>query len=174
MRAIPSPTCRTVPTSARSVSTSYCSIRVRRIDVLSSGRSFTVASAPHQFFSQSFKSSAQARVGAVRACLQHEAADQARVDAARRLHLPARRLLDLADDLPRFRVGQLPCGHELDGQTALLARNQALELLRDLLDLARAAFLRDEPEEVAEQHVLVPCEVGEDAGLRARLELRVL
>src|SRR3954447_21742172 len=37
---MPSPICRTVPTSARSVSTSYCSIRWRRIDVISSGRSF--------------------------------------------------------------------------------------------------------------------------------------
>ena len=41
MRAMPSPTWRTVPTSARSVSTSYCSIRCLRIEVISSGRSFT-------------------------------------------------------------------------------------------------------------------------------------
>src|SRR5579875_222901 len=40
MRAMPSPTCRTVPTSARSVSTSYCSIRCLRIEVISSGLSF--------------------------------------------------------------------------------------------------------------------------------------
>src|SRR5712692_1292732 len=40
MRAMPSPTCRTVPTSERSVSTSYCSIRCFRICVISSGRSF--------------------------------------------------------------------------------------------------------------------------------------
>src|SRR5918911_1848326 len=38
---MPSPTWRTLPTSARSVSTSYCSIRWRRIEVISSGRSFT-------------------------------------------------------------------------------------------------------------------------------------
>src|SRR5919204_2011127 len=38
---IPSPTWSTVPTSARSVSTSYSSIRCLRIDVISSGRSFT-------------------------------------------------------------------------------------------------------------------------------------
>src|SRR6266511_4148896 len=41
MRAIPSPIWRTVPTSARSVSTSYCSILSLRIEVISSGRSFT-------------------------------------------------------------------------------------------------------------------------------------
>src|SRR5919197_2912201 len=38
---MPSPTWRTVPTSARSISTSYCSIRSFRIEVISSGRSFT-------------------------------------------------------------------------------------------------------------------------------------
>src|SRR5881398_859901 len=96
---MPSPSWRTVPTSARSVSTSYCSIRARRIEVISSGRSFTVFSAPHQFMSQSFQPSTHARVGPVRACLQHEAADQARVDAARRLDRSSGRLLDLADDL---------------------------------------------------------------------------
>src|SRR3954452_662134 len=41
---MPSPIWRTVPTSARSVSTSYCSIRWRRIDVISSGRSFKSSS----------------------------------------------------------------------------------------------------------------------------------
>src|SRR4029078_13109637 len=116
MRAIPSPTCNTVPTSARSVSTSYCSIRVRRIDVISSGRSFTVSSAPHQFLSQAFKSSGPARVRAIRARLQHEAADQALIDAARCLHLAAGRLLDLADLLPRLRGGQISVRHEVDSQ----------------------------------------------------------
>jgi len=38
MRAMPSPTWRTVPTSERSVSTSYCSILDFRIRVISSGR----------------------------------------------------------------------------------------------------------------------------------------
>src|SRR4026209_2619119 len=41
MRAIPSPIWRTVPTSARSVSTSYSSICLRRIEGISSGRIFT-------------------------------------------------------------------------------------------------------------------------------------
>src|SRR5829696_1264259 len=41
MRAMPSPTWRTFPTSARSVSTSNFSIRSFRIEVISSGRSFT-------------------------------------------------------------------------------------------------------------------------------------
>src|SRR3954454_5558295 len=127
MRAIPSPTCRTVPTSARSVSTSYCSIRERRIDVISSGRSFTGFSAPHQFSSQSFKSSTHARVRAVRAGLQHEAAEQVRIDATRRFNLSSCRLFDLADDLAGLGVGQLARRHELDGQTPLLTRDQPFE-----------------------------------------------
>src|SRR5439155_20705280 len=100
MPATPSPTWRTVPTSARSVSTSYCSIRERRIDVISSGRSFI--SAPHQLLSQSFESSTHARVRAIRTGLEHEASDERRIDAARRLHLSSCRLLDLPDDLPRL------------------------------------------------------------------------
>src|SRR3954463_4296402 len=148
---MPSPTCRTVPTSARLVSTSYCSIRERRIDVISSGRSFTLFSAPHQFMSQSFKSSTNACVGAIRPGLEDEAPDQRRVDAARRLHLAACRLLDLPDDVARLRVGELACRHQLDVEATLLARDQPLELLCDVLDLPGATFLRDELEEVREQ-----------------------
>src|SRR5262245_20634562 len=146
MRAMPSPTWRTVPTSARSVSTSYCSIRARRIEVISSGRSFI--SAPHQFLSQSFKSSTHARVRAIRPCLEHEAPDQVRIDAPGRFNLPSGRLLDLAENLARLRVGQLARGDQLDGKAALLARHQPLELRRDLLDLAGASLLRHELEEV--------------------------
>src|SRR6185437_11640441 len=115
MRAMPSPIWRTVPTSARSVSTSYCSIRSRRIDVISSGLSFTGASAPHEFLSQSFKSPAHARVDAQRARLQDDAAHQARVDLRRRLDLAARRVLDLLQNRLLFRVGQLTRRRQLNG-----------------------------------------------------------
>src|SRR5205823_1166159 len=135
---MPSPSWRTVPTSARSVSTSYCSIRERRIEVISSGRSFTLSSAPHQFVSQSFESSTHARVRAVRPRPEDEATDERRVDAARRLDLPSCGLLDLSDDLSRFRVRQLARRDQLDVQAALLARHQPLELGRDRLDLAGA------------------------------------
>src|SRR5690349_23045528 len=137
---MPSPTCRTVPTSARSVSTSYCSILSRRIDVISSGRSFN-GSSPHEFMSQTFESPAHARVGAIRARPEDDAADQAGVDATRRLDLAAGRPLDLGDDLLRLLVGQLARRRQLDGQTPLLARHQPLELARDLFDLARASLL---------------------------------
>src|SRR5438876_595495 len=163
MRAMPSPTWRTVPISARSVSTSYSSIRCRRIDVISSGRSFKSLSAPHEFLSQSFQASAQARVDTVRAGLQHDAADQLRVDAAGRLDRSSSRLLDLADDVVRLLVRQLAGGGQLDRQPALLARHQPLELARDLLELARAALLGAQQEEVAEQRLVVADEVGEDA-----------
>src|SRR4051812_17926143 len=106
MRAMPSPTWRTVPTSARFVSTSYCSIRCRRIDVISSGRSFKV-SAPHEFLSKSFQSPAHARVGEMRSNLDDDAADEVGVDAAARLDLASCRLLDLRDDLLRLGVRQL-------------------------------------------------------------------
>src|SRR3954465_7507767 len=95
---MPSPTCRTVPTSARSVSTSYCSIRWRRIEVISSGRSFKSLSAPHECLSKSFQSSADARIREKRARLQHDAAEDRGVDGARGLDLAPDSLLDLLDD----------------------------------------------------------------------------
>src|SRR6476619_746897 len=103
---MPSPTCRTVPTSARSVSTSYCSIRWRRIDVISSGRSFKALSAPHKCLSKSFQSPAHARIREVRAGLQHDAAEDRRIDLTRRLYLPPGGLLDLRDNGARLVVGQ--------------------------------------------------------------------
>src|SRR4051795_8483056 len=109
MRAMPSPIWRTLPTSARSVSTSYCSIRWRRIEVISSGRSFKSLSAPHQCLSKSFQSPSHARVGSIRAGLKHDAAEDVGVDAARRLDRAAGGLLDLLDDRLRLVVRQLAC-----------------------------------------------------------------
>src|SRR5262252_8484950 len=122
---MPSPIWRTVPTSARSVSTSYCSIRWRRIDVISSGRSFkALSSCLHEFVSQSFQSPADARVDAKRARLQDDAAHEVGVDLLRRLDLPARRILDLFQDRLRLGVGELARGRQLHGQAPLLARHQ--------------------------------------------------
>src|SRR5579884_2108261 len=173
MRAIPSPTCRTVPTSARSVSTSYCSIRCRRIEVISSGRSFTSLSAPHECLSQSFQPSAHARVHAIRARLQHDAADEVRIDTPRRLDLSSCCLLDLLDDRARLVVGELAGGGQLDREAALLARHQPLELLRDLLELADPPLVVHDEQEVPEELLLVPDQVLEDPRLGRRLDLRV-
>src|SRR2546423_1647180 len=171
---MPSPIWRTVPTSARSVSTSYCSIRSRRIDVISSGRSFkALSSCLHEFVSQSFQSPAHARIDAERARLQDDAADQVGVDLLRRLALASRRVFDLLQDRLRLGVGQLARRRQLDGQAALLARHQPLELLRDLLRLACPPLLGHDLEEVREQRLLVARDVGEDRALGARLELRI-
>src|SRR3954468_9640330 len=170
---MPSPTCRTVPTSARSVWTSYCSIRWRRIEVISSGRSFKALSAPHKCLSKSFQSSAHARIREVRARLQHDAADDRGIDLARRLDLSPGGLLDLLDDAACLVVRELARRRQLDRQPPLLARDQPLELARDVLDLAGAGRLRDDEQEVLEQLVVVPGEISEDAGLRRRFELRI-
>src|SRR6185437_13672516 len=95
MRAIPSPIWRTVPTSDRSVSTSYCSIRCLRIEVISSGRSFTGSTPCRQLLSKSFEAAADARVDAERAGLEDDAADQVGIDASRRVDLAPARALDL-------------------------------------------------------------------------------
>src|SRR3954452_24398199 len=141
---MPSPTWRTVPTSARSVSTSYCSIRWRRIEVISSGRSFKALSAPHKCLSKSFQSPAHARICEVRAGLQHDAADDRGIDLARRLDLSPGRLLYLLDHAARLGVRQLARRRQLDRQPALLARDQPLELPCNVLELAGAALLRDD------------------------------
>src|SRR5262249_50073699 len=145
---MPSPIWRTVPTSARSVSTSYCSIRWRRIDVISSGLSFKALSAPHEFGSQSFQSPAHARVDAERARLQDDAAHEIGIDLRGRLALAARRILDLLQDRLRLGLGQFSSRRQLDGEAPLLARHEPFELLRDVLQLPRASFLRDQLEEV--------------------------
>jgi hypothetical protein len=141
--------------------------------VISSGRSFKSLSAPHEFLSQSFQSSAHARVRTIRARLQDDPADELRVDAARCVDFAAGRLLDLIHDRIRFLVGQLAGRDQLHVEAALFARDQTFELLRDLLKLARALLLGDEVQEVLEQWLVVAGEVGEDARLRRRVELRI-
>src|SRR3954447_21259282 len=105
---MPSPTCRTLPTSARSTSTSKFSIRSLRIEVISSGLSFTGESAPCgcEFVAEALEAAADAGVDPHRADLEDEAADQVGVDRARRLDLTAGGLLDLGDDLLRLGVGE--------------------------------------------------------------------
>src|SRR4249920_3568486 len=97
---MPSPTCSTVPTSDRSVSTSYCSIRDLRIEVISSGRSFTFSpSLPgDELVAETLQPAAHAGVHAQRTCLEDHAADQLGVDLARCLDRAAGGLLDLRHD----------------------------------------------------------------------------
>src|SRR5438876_286416 len=111
---MPSPTWRTVPTSARSVSTSYSSIRCFRIEVISSGRSFTqspllVLSCGCQLPPEALEPAADARVETARADLEHDPADQARIDLACHLDLTAGGLLDVLQELPCLLVGELDC-----------------------------------------------------------------
>src|SRR3954469_19961910 len=114
---MPSPSWRTVPTSERSVSTSYCSIRCLRIDVISSGRSFTVwlllvpsrcsRARPCELAAQLVDPAAHACVQAERAHLEDDAADQSRVDAAAGVDRPAKSAGDALDEGFRLVVGEL-------------------------------------------------------------------
>src|SRR4051812_30896609 len=127
---MPSPTWSTVPTSARSVSTSNSLIRSLRMAVISSGRSFTVflSGSGDEFSGQSLQTAAHAGVDAQRAGLEDDAADQVGVDRARCLDRAAGRLLDLLDDRVRFVLGELEGRRQLDGELPLLARGEPLEL----------------------------------------------
>src|SRR5207237_506832 len=121
MRAIPSPIWRTVPTSDRSVSTSYCSIRCLRIEVISSGRSFTafLSASCRQLLSKSFEATADARVDAERPGLEDDAADQVRIDPSRRVDLAPARALDLLEDPLLLRGVELDGGRQLDLEAPL-------------------------------------------------------
>ena len=64
-------------------------------------------------------------------------------------------------------------GRELDGKSVLRLRDERVELGADLRNLARAALLRDEPDEVANELVAAFRQLAEDVGLAGRVDLRV-
>src|SRR4051812_47677830 len=172
---MPSPTWRTLPTSARSTSTSKFSIRSFRIEVISSGLSFTGESAPcgRKFVAEALEAAADAGVDSHRADLQDEAADQVGVDRACRLDLAAGRLLDLRDDRLRLGVGELDRGRQVDLDPALLARDHALELGGDLVELGGTALLDEQAEKVADELLGALEDVPESGRPGAGVELRV-
>src|SRR5919197_2789022 len=149
---MPSPTWSTLPTSARSVSTSYSSIRCFRIDVISSGLSFTKSPLSYgcQLAAQPLQTAAHARVEPVGAHLEHDSADQFGVDAAARLDAAPRRTLDLLQELVRLVVGELDRGRQLGVHHAFVLGDQPLELAGDLLELARTALVHQDEQEVAQ------------------------
>src|SRR6185503_11160143 len=154
-RAMPSPISSTVPTSARSVSTSASAIRCFRIDVISSGRSFkTFSLAVDQFFTELVEPAAHTRVGPHGAGLDDDAADDVGVDRPRGDDAPARGLLDLLDDLGGLLVRELDGGRQLELEDALLACQQPSEFLVHLLDLGDPSLLGEQVDEIQED--LVP------------------
>ena len=76
-------------------------------------------------------------------------------------------------DRRRLVVGELVRGRELDREPVLRLRDERVELGADLGQLARAALLGDEPDEVADELVAVCRQLPEDVGLAGRLDLRV-
>ena len=127
---MPSPTWSTVPTSERSVSTSYCSIRCLRIEVISSGRSFSDLS----FLSQvRVTSSWRSRSRRPRTLASTRSEPAWRImppissgsTAARRLDGAAGGLLDLRDDRRRLVVGELVGGGQLDARPGPAPRRRS-------------------------------------------------
>src|SRR3954451_2140724 len=176
MRAMPSPTCRTAPTSARFDSVSKFSIRSRRIDVISSGRSFIWSLAPcvGEVGSESIEPPADACVEPHRSGLEDDASDQIWIHLPRGLHLPAGRGLDLGDHLRVVVVGQLGRRRQLDVEYPLRRRDERVELVRDLGDLRGASLLGDEAEEVDDELVGALRDVREHVRLQPGVDLRVL
>jgi hypothetical protein len=122
---------------------------------------------------ETFEAAADARVHAARAGLDDDPADQAGVDRASGLDRAAGGALNLFDDRPGLVVVELEGGRQLDRELPLLDRGQALELGGNLVDLASAALVDQQPEQVSDERVTLP-EDGVDRGcLCTPVELRV-
>src|SRR5688572_378536 len=91
---------------------------------------------------------ADARVGAQRACLEHDAAYEAGIDQPLRLDFAAGGLLDARDDVLRLLVGQLVRGRQRDVELPLGLSDDAIELGADAFDRPGSALLGDELQEV--------------------------
>src|SRR5215204_1430658 len=171
IRAMPSPTWSTPPTSARSVSTSYCSIRCLRIEVISSGRRRTrlAPSGSCQLTAEVLQTGPDAGVHAVRSGLQHETSNETGVDRARGAQLAVGGAFDPLQDPAGVIVRQLDGGRELHVQDPLLTSDECVELSRDRGQLVGAALLGNEQQKVADR-LIGP---GQDRAQRVHALLRV-
>src|SRR3954449_4283803 len=113
---MPSPTCSTVPTSDRLVSTSKSSMRCLRMDVISSGLSFkaTPSLSRCEFTAQPLEAATKTGVEAQRSHLEDDSSEQFGLDAPGGIHVAAAGALDLLDDLTGLVVRQLDRGRELE------------------------------------------------------------
>src|SRR5579862_1100768 len=127
-----------------------------------------------KLLAESVEAAPHAGVEAHRPGLEDDASDQIGVDAARGLDLVPRALFDPPEDAAELLVGERGRGRELDFEDALLGGDEHLELGCDLADLARAALLDDEPDEVADQLVGTAQHALEHVGLDARLRLGIV
>src|SRR6266540_2249694 len=128
---------------------------------------------PCQLAVEPLQPPAHARVQPMGADLEDDAPDQLRIDLPARLHLAARGLLDLPEELPRLLVGELDRGRQLGPEDALVLCDEALELARDLLEMRGAALVREQEEEVAQKLVAALEQVPNRLCPGARVELWV-
>src|SRR3954451_14727979 len=175
-RAMPSATDRTVPTSARSASsTSSPSMRLLRMEVISSDLICTVRlvslDARH-VAAQLVESVADRRVEHGVADAEHDAADDVRVDVGVELDLLARLLphpvADPLDDI----VLELDRGGDVDGQGLVLLRPHLVVSPPDAVDRRHPVVVEQHAEEVLERPVGVLQGCVEPVPLLLRREVR--
>ena len=119
------------------------------------------------------EAAADARVDAQRARLEHDAADQLRVDAARRLDGAPGGLLDLAHDRRGLARPRARTRSSARPRAVAARARRARRARRDLLELGGAALLDEQEQEVADELVRAAEDVLERGHLRPRVELRV-
>src|SRR4051794_36157465 len=175
-RAMPSATDRTVPTSARSASsTSSPSMRLLRMEVISSDLICTVRlvslDARH-VAAQLVESVADRRVEHGVADAEHDAADDVGVDVGVELDLLARLLADpVADPLDDV-VLELDRGGDVDGQELVLLRPHLVVGPPDAVDHRHPVVVEQHAEEVLERLVGVLQGGVEPVPLLLRREVR--
>src|SRR5215211_5468838 len=152
-RAMPSATERTVPTSARSASsTSSPSMRLLRMEVISSDLICTVRPVSlraRHLAAHLVESVADRRVEHGVADPQHDAADDLGVDVGVELDLLARLVADPLDDV----VVELDGGGHVHGQELVLLGPQLVVVPPDAVDRRHPVVVEQHAEEVAEDLV---------------------
>src|SRR3954452_11935343 len=175
-RAMPSATDRTVPTSARSASsTSSPSMRLLRMEVISSDLICTVRlvslDARH-LAAQLVESVADRRVEHGVADAEDDAADDVRIDVGVELDLLARLLADpLADPLDDVLV-ELDGGGHVHGEELVLLGPELVVGPPDAVDCRHPVVVEQHAEEVAEAFVRIVQGLVEAVLLLLRREVR--
>src|SRR3954452_21188863 len=127
-----------------------------------------------QVVAKSFEPAAHARVEPHGSGLEDDASDQVWVNVPFRLDLPARGLLDTADETTEILVRQLVRGRQLDVEDARLRCDERVELVDDGVDLGGAALLGEQLQEVDDEVVRTRGDARQHVRLHPRVDLGVL
>src|SRR5215216_6678000 len=173
MRAMPSATDRTVPTSVRSAwPSSSPSMRLLRMDVISSGLICMNLLGPEDLSSELFKSVADRCIEHRVADLDDDAAQDVRVHAGGDVDLAIGLLGDAVAELGDDLLVELHCGRDLHRQQLVLLLPQRVVVRADAEERRHAVLLDQQLEEVHDHRIRVRHHAVEPVLLLGRREVR--